>query len=244
MKKGIFISLITIVIWGCENKDNSFSNLTTEDREIVEKAYSKTYMYPAGFKSQQNLDGSLYYENTISIRSSQNSRIDLSTNDKQQAKDWSETSSLTSAYYRDLVEERETEKYFEFKRVYSVNTKDVILSRVHKDSYFIPSFDKFNPTQTIGTLKVNPINEETTKEFIEYMWTSHMIGLTEKVLEYDINEYTDKVKYNLKSVNLIYGDFGICDVIEVKNFDFFVDKQTGTVTFESNKIKEIKGTCR
>jgi Mg2+ and Co2+ transporter CorA len=244
MKKGIILSLLTIVIWSCETNDNPFSNLTTEDREIVDKAYSKTYMYPTGFNFQQNLDGSLYYENTVSIRTSQTSWIELSTNDKQQAKDWSETSSSTSAYYRDLVAERETEKYFEFKRVYSLNTKDVILSRVHKSTYFIPSFDKRNPSSTIGTLKENPINEETTKDFIEYMWTSYMIGYTEKVLEYTITDYPDKVKYNLKSVNVTYGDFGLCDVIEVKNFDFFVDKQSGAVTFESNKIKEIKGTCR
>lgn len=244
MKKGLFLTLITIVTWSCENNDNPFLNLTTEEREIVEKAYSKTYMYPTGFNFQQNLDGSLYYENTVSIRTSQTSWIELNTIDKQQAKDWSETSSSTSAYYRDLVAERETEKYFEFKRVYSLNTRDVILSRVHKSSYFIPFFDKFHPTSIIGTLKVNPINEEATKDFIEYMWTSYMIGYTDKVLEYSITDYSDKVRYNLKSVNVTYGDFGLCDLIEVKNFDFFVDKQSGTVTFESEKIKEIKGTCR
>jgi len=244
MKKGLFLTLLAVITWSCENNDNPFLNLTTEEREIVEKAYSKTYMYPTGFNFQQNLDGSLYYENTISIRTSQISCIELNTNDKQQAKEWSEISSSTSAYYRDLVAERETDKYFEFKRVYSVNTKDVILSRVHKSSYFIPTFDKFNPNEMIGTLKINPINEETTKDFIEYMWTSYMIGYTEKILEYNITDYFDKVRYNLKSVNVTYGDFGLCDIIEVKDFDFFVDKQSGTVTFTSSKIKEIKGTCR
>lgn len=132
MRKQLFFALLAFITWSCENSDNSFINLTAEEREIVEKAYSKTYMYPAGFNFQQNFDGSLYYENTISIRASQTSLVELDTNDKQQAKDWSETSSSTSAYYRELVAERETEKYFEFKRVYSVNAKDVILSRVIK----------------------------------------------------------------------------------------------------------------
>jgi hypothetical protein len=245
MKIRVFLIFLTFSTLGCHNEDYFTKiNLTTQEREIFEKAYSKTYMFPYNFNYEENLDGSLYYENTVSIRTSQNTWIELYTNDKQQAKEWSEISSTTSAYYRDLVSERETEKYFEFKRVYSVNQSDIILSRVHKSSYFVPSFDKFKPTKTIGTLKVNPINKETTKDFIEYMWTSYLIGYTDKVLEYSLIEYSDNVRYNLKSVNIIYGDWGMCDVIEVKDFDFFIDKQSGEVTFDSNKIKEIKGVCR
>jgi Mg2+ and Co2+ transporter CorA len=244
MKKQLYLILLTLVTWSCENKDNPFPNLTMGEREIVEKAYSENYTYPEGFNFQQDHDGAIYYENTVSIRTSETSWIELNSNDKQQAKEWSEISSSTSAYYRDLVEERVTEKYFEFKRAYSVNPNDVILSRVHKSAYFIPSYDKFRPTQVIGTLKVDPIDKQKTKDFIEYMWTSQMIGHTGKVLEYSVTDYSDKVQYNLISVHVTYGDFGLCDIIEVKNFDFFIDKQSGTVSFESNKIKEIKGACR
>lgn len=235
---------MSILSWSCDTNDNPSSNLTPEQRDIVEKAYSKTYQYPPGFNFQRDLDGSLYYENTVSIGASQTSWTELSTGDKQQAKDWSETSSSTSAYYRDLIEERETEKYFEFKRVNSTNTKDVILSRVHKSSYFIPTYDKFQPTNIIGTLKANSVNVETTKEFIEYIWTSYTIEHTDKVLEYSIIDHSNKVEYNLKSLSLTHGDFGLCDNIEIKDFDFFVDKQSGLVTFESKEVKEIKGTCR
>lgn len=244
MKKILLLIFITLAATGCENNDNSFLNLTNDDREIVEMAYSTTYRYPPGFNVEQNLDGSLYYENTISIGTSQTSWIELNTNDKYQAKKWSETSSNRSSYYRDLVAERETEKYFEFKRVYSEDTDDVILSRVHKSSYFIPAFDKFHPGNTIGTLKVSPINKETAKDFIEYLWTSYVIGYDDKVLEYTATEYSEKVQYNLKSVSVIYGDFGLCDTIQVMNFDFVVDKRSGIVTFEARTIKEIKGTCR
>ncbi len=243
-KTGIFITSFIVLTWSCDTHDNPFAILTTDDEEIVEKAYSKTYMYPPGFKFQQNLDGSVYYENTVSIRASQTAWIELSTHNRQQAKSWSEISSSTSAYYRNLTEERETEKYFEFKRVYSGNTKDVILSRVHKDSYFVPDFDKLNPTNVIGTLKVNPINKETFKDFVEYIWTSYTIGYTGKVLEYTVTDYPDKVRCNLKSIHVSNGDFGLCDIIEVKNFDFFADKQSGIVTFQSNTIKEIRGVCR
>lgn len=244
MRKIFVLISITLAATGCEDNDHLFSNLTKTDREIIEMAYSTTYRYPPGFNYEQDLDGSLYYENTVSIGTSQTSWIELSTNNKAKAKDWSETSSSRSSYYRNLVAERETEKYFEFKRVFSADTEDVILSRVHKSTYFIPAFDKFHPGNTIGTLKVSPINKETTKDFIEYMWTSYLIGYDDKVMEYTITESFDKVQYNLKSISVTYGDFGLCDAIQVRNFDFFVEKISGTVTFESKTIKEIKGTCR
>src|SRR5690606_36636108 len=196
------------------------------------------------FYYETDLQGSPYYENTVSIRASQDLWIELHTNDKEQALNWSEISSTTSAYYRDLVAERETDKYFEFKRVYSIYPNDIILSRIHKSSYFIPSYDKFNRSSHIGTLKVFPINEEVAKTFIEYMWTNNLIGYNDKVLENKITETTNHFLYNLKSVSVTYGDFGICDVIEVNNFDFLIDKQSGEVTYESIKIKEIRGICR
>lgn len=239
------LMLLTSSTSSCHNGDEIPKiNLTTKDREIIGKAYSKTYMFPDNFNYEKNLDGSLYYENTISIRTSKNTWVELDTNEKRQAKEWSEISSLAGAYYRELVAERETEKYFEFKRVYSVNQSDIILSRVHKSSYFVPSLDKLNPSNNIGTLKVTPIDKESTKLFIEYLWTSYLVCHPDKVLEYRVIEYPDNVRYNLKSVNVIYGDWGVCDVIEVKEFDFYIDKQSGKVTFESSKIKELKGTCR
>src|SRR5690606_12057386 len=163
--------------------DDPFSNIPVEDREIIEKAYSTIYQFPEDFYYETDLQGSPYYENTVSIRASQDSWIELHTNDKEQALNWSEISSTTSAYYRDLVAERGTDKYFEFKRVYSIYPNDIILSRIHKSSYFIPSYDKFNRSSHIGTLKVFPINEEVAKTFIEYMWTNNLIGYNDKVLE-------------------------------------------------------------
>jgi hypothetical protein len=76
------------------------------------------------------------------------------------------------------------------------------------------------------------------------MWTSYLVSYPDKVLETNIVEYSDKIRYNLKAVNVIYGDWGMCDVIEVKSFDFFIDKLSGDVTFNSSQIKELKGTCR
>lgn len=243
MKKELFLIPLTIAISSCHFNENPAVLLSTDDEKIVNLAYSQTYMYPSGFKFQPDLDGSVYFENTVSIGSSETSWIELNTNDQQQAKDWSEISSDKSSYYRDLVSENETEKYIEFKRVNSSNTNDAILSRVHKSSYFVPTFDKFQPTNTIGTLKKRPINKETTKEFIEYLWANNLIGTTDKVLEYDLEEYSDKIRYNLKSAFVANGDFGLCDRIEITQFIFLVEKQSGAVTFESNKIKEINGIC-
>lgn len=243
MTRGLFLILATLLIIGCDSEEDLIINLSTEDKLIIEKAYSATYMYPDGFNYDTNIAGSPYYENTVSIRASQDSWIELSTNDKQQAKDWSEISSSTSDYYRDVVAERETDKYFEFKRVRSSNPGDIILSRVHKSSYFIPTYDRFNQTNKIGVLMVTLINKEAATHFIEYMWANYLIGSGGKILENTIVEYHNRIRYNLKSVYVTYGDFGICDVIAVNNFDFYIDKESGVVTFETSKVKELQGTC-
>ena len=91
MRTQIFSIVIILSLVGCEDEDDY--GLSMEDRDIMEKAYSETYTYPDGFYFEENLDGSVYYENTVSIRTSESSWIELHTNDKQQAKEWSETAS-------------------------------------------------------------------------------------------------------------------------------------------------------
>ena len=243
MKRKLIVLVATVILVGCGNEMDLTMNLSADDQVVVAKAYSKTYLYPAGFEYESNLDGSPYYENTVSIGTSTDSWLELYTNSKVQAREWSEISNSNQTYTRLLTEERETEKYFEFKRVSPINPSDVILSRVHKSTYFIPSYDKFKRGITIGVLMV-PVTKESVKTFVEYIWTCNLVSFPIQVLENTIIDDGNIFRYNIKSVNVIYGDWGICDVIEVKNYDFLIEKGTGVITFESNKVKEIQGTCR
>jgi len=215
-----------------------------DDEEIKEKAYSKTYFYPEGFEYQTNPDGSIYYENSVSIGTSQTEWIELHTNFKDVAKSWSEISAKNSSYYRELTEERETEKYFEFKRVYIERPTDVLLSRVHKSSYYIPKFDKFRQSGILGTFTQRPVTAESVKTLIEHIWSSGVITMPEKVLQTNVIKVGNQFQYNMKSAQVSYGDWDICDRIYVNNVDFFVDEKSGEVTYQTKKIKEIEIQCK
>lgn len=240
---GFQLMLLSCLTIGCQDDDVRKIGLSTEENEIIEKAYSESYLFPDDFGYREDAESTPYYENTVSIRTSEENWIELHTDDKQEARDWSETSAATSSSYRALVEENDTEKYFEFQRAPVSNPEGIFLSRVHKSSYFVPSFDRFNRGQRIGALKIRPINSTTTKDFIEYMWANYLIGYRDKVLESTVMEYPGQVRYNLKSISIVYGDFGLCDEIYVFDFDFFIDKRSGEVSFKSNMIKELTGTC-
>jgi hypothetical protein len=239
-RKILSIFAIFALLAGCDNNDVQ-KKVLTEDEQILAKAYSPTYMYPPGFNYEKNLEGPTVYENTVSVEKSQATWVELSTTDRQQAKYWSEISSNSDAYYRNVASIIETEKFFEFRRVFSNKPNDIILSRVHKSSYFIPVYDKFKQLSKVGTMKISPINTITVKDFVEYAWTNNLIGYADKVLDYSITEDSDKIHYNLKSMRITPGDWGLYATIKVTDFDFFVDKKSGEVSFESKLVKEVQG---
>lgn len=240
---GFQLVLVTCFTIGCQEDDIRKVALSAEEDEIIEKAYSETYLFPDNFSYREDAVASPYYENTVSIRTGENNWIELHTDDEQEARDWSETSAATSSSYRTLIGENATEKYFEFHRAPHSNPDEIFLSRVHRSSYFIPSFDKFNRGKRVGTLKAQTIDAATTKDFIEYMWSNYLIGYRDKVLESTVIEYPDQIRYNLKSISIVYGDFGLCDEISIFDFDFFIDKRSGEVSFDSNLIKKLTGKC-
>ncbi|MFY8035664.1 MAG: hypothetical protein ACOVMQ_00785 [Cyclobacteriaceae bacterium] len=247
MKNNLSIGLIFIIAMSCnkpieptESSAIIYSSApVTDQKEIIDKAYSSTRTYPLGFVNEQDPGGPAYYENTVSINSQSNVWIELSTGSYQQAKEWSDNGSSD----RVIVAERETKKYYEFKRVSPTDANSVLFSRVHKATYFVPTIDWLNPSTSLGQFKVSLINKATVKEFIEYMWSTSNFSAFNKVLEYHITDDANKVNYNLKTVTLIGGDFGICDAIQVKTYDFFIDKRSGDITFGFKTVAELKGTC-
>jgi hypothetical protein len=226
---------------GCNPETNA---LVASNDEIIEKVYSPSYLYPENFVVPGAEDGSIYYENSISIGSSKDKWLQLHTDSKDEALAWSEISSKSSAYYRELVLERNTEMYFEYKRVYAKNPTDVILSRVHKTSYFIPKLDKFKDESQIGTLTARPITMQTVKNFVEYIWSSGVLKQSDKVLETSVIKSENRFIYNLKSAQLTGGDWGITDLVYVNDINFCVDAISGEVTMDSKRIKEITGKRR
>lgn len=215
------------------------------DENVLSAVYS-AYRYPPGFYQEDFLGASPYYENTISIHALKDRPsycYELSTNDRNQAYAWSESSSVYSSYYRKLESERQTDKYFEFRRVWQDYPSDVVLSRVHKDTYLDRSMHNyFHPKDTIAVFRKSPVDTVKVKELIEYLWfaANFNTGGAKVLCTYAIERGT-AIEYLLFHTAVSYGDWGVSDEISVIRSTFLVSKQTGTVTYRKQVLRSITG---
>lgn len=232
-----------IMLLGCEIKKDDYDT----SNPILNKAYSEDYFYPDDFYYETIDNGSIYYVNTFSIKSL-NERdhiwIDLCANDIDEARTWSELSNSYSSVNRIQVSERQTEKYFEFKRVSPTNKNDIVLFRVHKKSYFIPLMDKFKPIDTIGQIPRPALQNIDVKQLIEYLWSSDVLGYPTKVHETNFLDTTIGYKYAIKSISIVYGDFNLDDIIYLYDNTFIINNQNGFITWDRQLLDEIKGKHR
>ncbi len=197
------------------------------------------------FVTEDFQGASPYYENTISIRRL-NERPEywkeLSTNDRNQAFAWSESSSVYSAYYRKLVSERETEKFFEFRRVWEEHPNDAILSRVHKSTYLDRSMcDRLRQRDTIAVFK-GEVDTATVKELVEYLWYAGNYNFGgAKVLCTSVFDRGSNIEYHLFHTEVSFGDWDLSDHITVSRSIFRVKKGTGTVNYTKQLLRVVEG---
>lgn len=229
--------LICCLFISCESE----LNLPTSQVDIIELAYDNTYEYPDGFFYEMNLVGSLYYENTISVVAPAdrgNIWIDLDTNDRDQARSWSQLSDQYGSVPREVIEDNETEKYFEIVRQNPLFSNDIIRSRTHRSDYFVSLHDRFSSLDTIGIYN-GPQNAIKVKEFVEYLWSSRIINTWDKVLESEITETSTNFQHYIKSFHVVFGDFGVQDVIYVYDNHFVLDKSNKILVIERRLVEEI-----
>ncbi len=119
MRKYILVLIGFVFLMSCE-KDNIIYSIPHD--KLLDLAYDNDYEFPNGFFHEINLSGSVYYENSVSIKPVTERKsiwIELNTDNKEQAKTWSNLSDEYSSVNREMVKENETLKYFEFVRVIS-----------------------------------------------------------------------------------------------------------------------------
>jgi len=134
---------------------------------------------------------------------------------------WSNNSNEYSSVNREIVSEKETDKYFEFKRQNVEYENDILLSRIHKKSYFRPKVDKFKEPDTIGIYN-GELSTNRVDELVEYLWSCGSIGLSHsKVIKSQIKEFNDYYEPDQtdegdRRVRLFFGFF--CGKASKNNF--------------------------
>jgi hypothetical protein len=238
MKTFSFILIILLLIFGCDRDKESYDI----SNPILVMAYSDDYFYPAGFFYEIIDSGSIYYVNTVSIKPLNDREdiwIDLSCDNIDLARLWSELTDSFSSYHRIPESERETNRYFEFKWVGQFSRRDMVLARVHKESYFKPLLDKFrssfvygisNKTDTIGQIDITKFQSANIKELIEYLWSSGAVGVNEKVEKAELEETISSYTYLVSSISMIGGDWNLSDSINLYYNYFNINKMNGIIT--------------
>lgn len=212
-------------------------------QELIDLAYSIDYWYPEGFYHDTSEDN-VYYENSVSVKSFGNDNsqwIELHTDKINQAREWSDLSNENGSVNRISVEEKETEKFFEFIRINTENENDILISRIHKTSYFKPMLDKFKNLGTIG-FYYGDLSVEKVKEFVEYLFVNYSAGIYHsKVLHSHIKETDNNFQHIIRSLKVVYGDWGIYDQIIVEDHHFSLDKAEKVLSVESSEVERIQG---
>lgn len=240
MKKYLLLLIGFSFFISCD-KDETIDS--ANNNRFLELAYDKSYQYPDGFYYEKKLNGYVYYENTVSIKPTnerENIWIELNTNDKEQAKTWSDLSNEYSSVDREIIEESETDKYFEITRVNIHNKNDTLLSRVHRTEYFVSLYNRFTNIDTIGVYN-GELTSNNIKELIEYLWSCGTLSIYDKVVESATTDKGGIFEHNIQSIETIHGDFGIYDMIYVYDNKFELDKTSKILTIKRELIKKIEG---
>jgi hypothetical protein len=255
----IMIVALFVLAAGCKDKEYpptqpivpsdvtvTFDSIAISD-ELAKNLVYSDFKTPPGFYREPLGSEGLYYENSLSILpNSQRTYhwFELSTNDRDLARRWSESTAVNSSYYRYIESESETDKYFQFRRIVSTTSNDIVLSRVHKLSYVDRSmYDFFNPSLHIATLNVRPLDTASVRAFAEYYWFTHSNYNTSgaKALATVTGVSADSVICVLYDLQTTYGDWGLRDQIGVYRKVFTASTATGNIIYSQRRLRNIQG---
>ncbi len=242
MKKYILLLIGLTALVSCSTDEYSYEY---SDDYYLKLAYDKNYTYPAGFYHEKDLTGSRYYLNTVSISPTENrdSRwIELHTTSKDEARTWAELTNENSSEQVAIVQENETEKYFEFVGENTKGTPYFVLWRAHRSDYFIPQFDKFKDLHTVGIYN-GEATMDKVKECMEYLWDYGAVGgIPDKVVESRITDKGGKFEYTILSLSMTYGDWNLYDYANIYTNKLVFDKGTKVITLVERKlVKQVRG---
>ncbi len=246
------IMVVQVALSGCDILSSSDKPPRTSppppeytDEQLLELVYSG-YKFPDDFYEEDLEGASIYYVNTVSVLPLHERKsvwIEFCTDDRDQAFAWSESSNVNSSYYRDLVSESETEKYYEFRRVYAERPTNIVLYRAHKCSYIDrSSVDKFHLNDTLGVFTQRPITVAAVKELAEYIqFINTYNNGSSKTLHSESEEDDTSVSLVIHQLSIGFGDWGMCDQISLGTVTYSVDRQTGVITISRERIRGVQG---
>jgi hypothetical protein len=235
-----------------EQKDR---RATFTDEEIVDAVYSRKKC-PPDFHCEDFRGGSPFYVSMWRLHSSYGrtgSEAPLCTMDLGQVRAWALKLDSNSSVHREIVEERETDKYFEVKMVNPLYDRDILLVRADKCSYLNRTAATNRPgkmtvesdssiVDTIGVLISQPIAATDVSDLVEYLWYVSNFNFEGRcVLSSFSNEDGESIKHTIYSTYLNMWDYDMYDEVFLVKEVYAVDKETGLITSSVFRVRTVQG---
>ena len=244
-KMSILLPLSCLLVSACRSEGTDGVDQTSaiavrvlpSNEVVLAKTYDNSYHAPEDFYVDERADTpgsySLYHVKDQSIS------YELCADTYDEALDWEAADNASRAVNGDYVTSVENDRYFEFVR--ELSYPDSIgnvsgptspgFARVFKCSYINrDGADRNLLNGFAGQLRVRPLNEEVIKTYSEYMWQfTFFWPATKKVLDSYSTEASDAFHNTLLLAFLTNQGDDECDLIEVVDWVFSVDKSSGEI---------------
>ena len=226
--------------------------ISDDDSAILQAVYFDIRT-PEGFYTESYADSSVYYsishvKNVELLPLANRSGVasyELSTDDFTEALEWSEQAANYQPVYKQLVDNRETDLYFEFTRVDLNNPQFVHLSRVFKKSALDRSATDLNQLDIYqGKIAIQMLSAERVKMLMEYFWTFSFSNNTgNAVLKSNTIETDISYIHTMEEAKLTIRSADQCDTVEIFETTYTVQKDTGDIWREQEMTREVSSTC-
>lgn len=245
------LTICCMMLWGCRPDDAmgpaSTARVLPSDEDVMVMAYDIAYNVPETFFVDERAATSGSY--TVYHVKDESASYELCTDDYAEALAWESADNDNRAVNGVYVDSYENERYFEFVRELAYpdgigNIPDPTspgFSRVFKCSYVDrKGVDRNLRNGYAGTLNRRPMSNEVMRDFTEYMWQfTFFWPAQKKVLDVFSEERAETHEHTLLLAFVTNRGSDKCDLIEVVDWVFIVDKSDGHLTKEFRPLYEF-----
>ena len=256
MNRSILLALSCVSIGACRNdaaEEQSKAQVTETiglpaSGQVLSKAYDNSYQAPEQFYVDERAatpgSYSVYHVKDVSVS------YEICTDDFNEALALEAADNASRSVSGDLVTSVENSRYFEFVRELSYpdsigNISDPTspgFSRVFKCSYVNrDGTDRNLRNGFAGKLNASPLSQHVVKTYAEYMWQfTFFWPARPKVLNSYSAETADEFQNTLQLILVTNQGDARCDLTEVIDWEFSVDRNTGQITKTYRKLYETE----
>lgn len=238
---------------------NQVMSTTFADSQIATLVYDNTYSVPDGFFVDERSDTSRSY--TVHHVLDNSSSYELCTDDYAVALTWEEVDNKSRSVQGYYVTSYDNARYFEFVRELSYeddvgNINDLTspgFARVFKCSNTNrDGVDRSLLNGYAGVLNAHPLTTESVRVFAEYLWQFTFFPTSRKKVIDSVNTQTNtELKQTLLLAFSTTQGVDRCDLIEVAEWQFSADRDSGEITksfeiirsFEAKPVNGIAELC-